>query len=369
MSIYEELGISPIINAWGTVTALGGSLMAPEVLDAMREASKSFVPISNLHEKAGAKIAELLGVDACCVTCGAAAGLAISTAACMTGQRKSFAYQLPDTSGMKDEVLILKCHRDLYDQAVLLSGAHFVEVGVTSYAFIQQIEDKICDRTAAFFYSMEAAGMRGSIPLRDVCQLMNSHGIPVIVDAAAEIPPVENIRKFLAEGASLVVFSGGKEIRGPQSSGLILGSKELIVACDLNCCPNYGIGRAMKIDKETIAGIVKAVELFAGKNYEKIMCHWENMSRALYEGLKLNPNIIVSLGYPTEPGVQPAQILRVFVTPKNMSACELHEHLLSRKPAVYSFLHGNEIMLNPQCLEDDQISIVIQSILEVVGSE
>ena len=137
-SIYESLGVRTVIDAWGTVTALGGSLMAPEVLQAMQSAAGAFVDMSELHTAAGRRIADLLGVEACCVTCGAAAGLAIAAAACMTGTRRSYAYQLPDTTGMKDEILCLKCHRDLYDQGMLLSGAHFVEVGVTSSAFLQQ---------------------------------------------------------------------------------------------------------------------------------------------------------------------------------------------------------------------------------------
>ena len=151
-SIYESLGVRTVIDAWGTVTALGGSLMAPEVLQAMQSAAGAFVDMSELHTAAGRRIADLLGVEACCVTCGAAAGLAIAAAACMTGTRRSYAYQLPDTTGMKDEILCLKCHRDLYDQGMLLSGAHFVEIGVTSSAFLQQIEDRITERTAAFFY-------------------------------------------------------------------------------------------------------------------------------------------------------------------------------------------------------------------------
>lgn len=138
-SIYESLGVRTVIDAWGTVTALGGSLMAPEVLQAMQSAAGAFVDMSELHTAAGRRIADLLGVEACCVTCGAAAGLAIAAAACMTGTRRSYAYQLPDTTGMKDEILCLKCHRDLYDQGMLLSGAHFVEIGVTSSAFLQQI--------------------------------------------------------------------------------------------------------------------------------------------------------------------------------------------------------------------------------------
>ena len=194
-SIYESLGVRTVIDAWGTVTALGGSLMAPEVLQAMQSAAGAFVDMSELHTAAGRRIADLLGVEACCVTCGAAAGLAIAAAACMTGTRRSYAYQLPDTTGMKDEILCLKCHRDLYDQGMLLSGAHFVEIGVTSSAFLQQIEDRITERTAAFFYTSEAETMRGSIPLPEIAALCRAHGIPIIVDAAAELPPKQIPRR------------------------------------------------------------------------------------------------------------------------------------------------------------------------------
>lgn len=367
MDIYEELGVHKIVDAWGTVTKLGGSRMAPEVLDAMRSAAGSFVNMEELHSAAGRRVAQLLGVEACCITCGAAAGLAISAAACMTGMRQSYAYQLPDTTGMKNEILALKCHRDLYDQAILLSGAHFVEVGTASCAFIQQIEDRITEKTAAFFFTSEAEQMRGSIPLRDIAALCERHGVPVIVDAAAELPPAENVHRYLDEGASLVIFSGGKEIRGPQASGLILGGRELIAACDLNCCPNYGIGRPMKVDKENICGLVKAVELFVSKDYDRQMQLWDRASHRMYEALRTNPALEVSLGYPNEPGVQPACILRVFIKPLRMSAEKFYQRLVDHDPGVYTFLYQDKVVLNPQCLEEWELQMVIDAILDVVG--
>lgn len=367
MDIYKELSVQRIINAWGTVTKLGGSCMPPEVLEAMESAASSFVSMEELHTAAGKRIAELLGVEACCVTCGAAAGLAVATAACMTGLRRSFAYQLPDTTGMKDEVLALKCHRDLYDQAILLSGAHFVEIGVTSYAFLEQIEDKISDRTAAFFFTSEAEQMRGSIPFAEIAALCNRYGIPVIVDAAAELPPVSNIQRYLKEGASLVVFSGGKEIRGPQASGMILGTRDLIAACDLNCCPNYGIGRPMKVDKENICGLVKAVELFATRDYDKEMETWTQYVEILKAGLAGNPAVAVTEGHPMEPGVQPACILRLFVKPLRMSAAALYQALVDHTPSVYTFLYQDTVVLNPQCLRESELQQVIDAINEVTA--
>ena len=369
MGIYEELGVPRVINAWGTVTKLGGSLMPEEVLDAMREAAGSFVSMEALHTAAGKRIAELLGVPAACVTCGAAAGLAIAAAACMTGSRKSFAYQLPDTTGMKDEILALKCHRDLYDQSILLTGAHFVEVGVTSYAFPEQIEDKITDRTAAFFFTCEAETMRGSIPFPEIAEVCRRHGVPIIVDAAAELPPKENIRKYLDMGATFVVFSGGKELRGPQASGLILGTEEAIACCDLNCCPNYGVGRAMKVDKENICGLVKAVELFAAKDYDRQMAIWERYTHRMAELLSGSDKLELTLGFPQEPGVQPACILRLFVRPRCLSAEALFDRLTAMDPPVYTFLYRDQIVLNPQCLKEEELPLVAEAILRAVSEK
>ena len=366
MGIYQELGMKKVVNAWGTVTKLGGSLMEPEVLEAMRQAAGSFVNMEELHAAAGERIAQLLGVEAACITCGAAAGLAIATAACMTGSRKSFAYQLPDTTGMKDEILVLKCHRDLYDQSMLLTGARFVEVGVTSFAFAQQIEDKISERTAAFFFTCEAEKMRGSIPFEEIAGVCGRHGIPIIVDAAAELPPKENIRRYLDMGASFVVFSGGKELRGPQASGLILGKKEGIAACDLNCCPNYGVGRAMKVDKENICGLVKAVELFAKKDYGRQMEIWEGYTKRLDGMLSSCEEVELSMGYPQEPGVQPACILRLFVKPLRMTSEELFNRLTALNPPVYTFLYQDKVVLNPQCLKEEELEYVAEAIKSVV---
>ncbi len=362
MSIYEQLGIKTSINAWGTVTKVGGSLMAPEVLKAMAEAGQHYVELNTLHKAAGEHIAKLTGAEACCVTCGAAAGLAIATAACIARMDDAARLQLPDTTGLKNEVLVLKCHRILYDQAVLLSGARFVEVGRTSYAMLREVEAAITDKTAAFFYASEAEPMRGSIPLEQLSPLLKKHGIPIIVDGAAELPPKSNLTRFHRQGADLVVFSGGKELHGPQSSGLILGSKELIKACDACCCPNYGVGRCMKIDKETIAGIVKAVELFMAKDYDEQDRQWTDMSKRMASAIVKAGKATVRLGYPQEPGIQPVQILRVYLTPLEKTAQQVYDALLAMDPQIYTGLSHGELVLNPQCLKEEEVQTVIDGL-------
>lgn len=362
MSLYQELGVKTLINAWGTVTKISGSTMAPEVLQAMAEAGRHYVEISAFHKAAGEHIAKLTGTEACCITCGAAAGLAIASAACIARMDPAARLQLPDTAGLKNEVLVLKCHRILYDQAVMLSGARFVEIGRTSGALVEQVEAAITEKTAAFFYASEAEPMRGSIPLPQIAPLLHKHGIPIIVDAAAELPPKSNLTKYQEQGADLVVFSGGKEIRGPQSSGLILGRKDLIEACDACCCPNYGVGRCMKIDKETIAGITKAVELFMATDYDARDQQWTAMSQRMAAAVEKTGKAAVRLGYPQEPGIQPVNILRVYLTPREKTAAQVYETLLSMTPQIYVGLSGRELVLNPQCLKEEEAQAVIDGL-------
>lgn len=362
MDIYDELGVRKIINAWGTVTKVSGSLMDERVLQAMKEASKHYVLIEELHRKAGERIAELLDVEAACITSGAAAGIAVTAAAAMTFGNKARALQLPDTSGMKNEALVLKCHRTLYDQALPMTGIKVKEIGTTSFADIEQVEQAITEKTAMFFFAAEAEPMRGSVDAKEIIDLMHRYNLPAVVDAAAELPPAENIRKYLNLGADMVIFSGGKEIRGPQSSGLILGTKKWIKACNANCCPQYSIGRPMKIDKETIVGLVKAVELFVSKDYEIEITKWKNLSLKIFEILRKDKRAEVRTGYPTEPGIQPANILRVYIKPLRKSAAEVYEELTELPTPIYTHLDKEELVINPQCLRESEIQPMCRSI-------
>ena len=363
MNIYEKLGFRPGINACGTVTRLGGTRLAHEVTQAMAGAAGSFVPMHEFHKKAGEYTAGLLGVEACCITCGAAAGLAVSAAACITRGERAKVLQLPDTSGIPNEILMLKAHRILYDQALLLSGAVIREVGSTSFAAADLLEAEISGQTAMFVYVAENESMRGSVPLTELIPVLKKNKIPIVVDAAAELPPVENITKYLEAGADLVIFSGGKEIRGPQDSGLILGNRDFINACHANCCPNYSIGRSMKISKESVAGLITAVELFVKKDYKKQMDEWEDMTRRISASLNGRNDIHVRVGYPTEPGIQPNIILRTYIMPLKVTAAELQEKLLTSETPLYVDIKNDEVVLNPQCLEFDEIKPLIEILI------
>jgi len=350
------------------MTKLGGTRLAPEVCEAMADAATSFVPMPEFHRKAGEYVAKLLGVEACCITCGAAAGLAISAAACMTRGDRPKVLRLPDTSGMPDEIFMLKAHRILYDQAVLLTGAMVREVGSVAFAAPDLLESEISERTALFLYVAENERVRGSVSLSELIPVLRRHGIPTVVDAAAELPPVENIRNYLDIGADLVVFSGGKEIRGPQASGLIVGTRELIDACHANCCPNYSIGRPMKISKETVAGLVAAVELFVRKDYILQMSVWEDISRHICASLEGRSDIQTRVGLPTEPGVQPANILRAYVKPMCTTAAALCDNLLAATTPIHVDVYGDEIVLSPQCLEPEELEPLIDSLINCLDN-
>jgi L-seryl-tRNA(Ser) seleniumtransferase len=291
VDIYERLGIRTRINGAGLLTRLGGSLMPPEVLAAMAEAAGSFVDIAELQARASGVIAACTGAEAGLVTSGAAAALTLGTAACLAGLDAARMDRLPDTEGMADEVLMCRTHRTGYDHAIRAAGARIREVGFNDRgtgAGVRGVEPweweaAITPRTAAIAYTATPAD---DPPLREVAAVAARHGLPVLVDAAAQLPPAANLRRFVAEGATLVAFSGGKAIRGPQASGILCGRADLIAAAALQQLdmdvapdtwsppeglipraalrgtPHHGLGRGFKVGKEEIVGLIVALERY-----------------------------------------------------------------------------------------------------------
>ncbi|GIT79724.1 hypothetical protein LLS1_13930 [Leifsonia sp. LS1] len=354
MGIYDELGITPLINAWGTVTAVGGSLMAPAVVDAMREASEAFVDLHLLHRRAGVEIARMLGVEAACVTSGAAAGITIAAAASagLGGEA--------DRPVLRDECVILRAHRSRYDRAVTVAGLRIVEVAAHGAS---DLRAAVHVRTALVLYVAEAEHAPGSLPLDVVAGALEGTGVPLAVDAAAELPPRSNLRRFLDRGADLVIVSGGKEIRGPQSSGLILGRQDLIAACTAIGFPNHGIGRGMKTDKETIAGLVRAVDLYVRRDEAAQFRAWDRMVEQIVGTLDAHPLLHARRHRLREAGIQPASIPRAYVTAPALPAEELAARLRAGDPAVAVGVDGDAIAINPQCLEPDQVPALIRAIV------
>ncbi len=292
MHVYDRLGVKRRINGAGTLTRLGGSLMPPEVLAAMAEAAESCVDVAELQAAASRVIARETGAEAGIVTSGAAAALTLGTAACLTGLDAAKMDRLPDTAGMANEVVMCRTHRTGYDHAIRAAGARIVEVGFNDRAVgcgvrgvePWEIEAAIGPNTVAVAY---AATPADEPPLAEVVAVAGAHNLPVLVDAAAQLPPVENLRRFVAAGAALVAFSGGKAIRGPQASGILCGRRDLVAAAllqqldmdtapetwnpppglipkdRLRGLPHHGLGRGFKVGKEEIVGLIVALERFA----------------------------------------------------------------------------------------------------------
>jgi uncharacterized pyridoxal phosphate-dependent enzyme len=269
---YRELGMEPLINAAGNATLVGGSIMPPEVTDAMAAASRHFVDILQLHQAAGHYLAELIGVEAAHVCACASAGITLMAAACMAGTDPDRIARLPRTAGLKNKFVVHISHRNPFDHAVHTAGGEFVEIS----ANVDELQRSLRDDVAAVYYTFAYFCPGEALPLKQAAQIAHRAGVPVIVDAAAQVPPVGNLSRFLQQGADLVAFSGGKAMRAPQSSGLILGRKDLVRACVMNNSPNVRcIGRGMKTGKEEIVGLVRAIELYLHKDHAAEMQVWE----------------------------------------------------------------------------------------------
>ena len=261
---FRELGVRPFINASGTYTAMTASLMPPEVMDAINYASKQYVMLDELHDRVGERIAKLVRAEAAMVTSGAASALTLGTAGVLTGTDRQKIGDVPDLAHMKSEVIIQKAHRFGYDRALRNCGVRLVEVETR-----EDLERAVNDKTAMMlFYNNN--NKEGRIQDREFTELGRKHGVPTMNDAAADVPPVENLWKYTEMGFDLVAFSGGKGIRGPQSAGLLLGKKPLIAAARMNGSPNgNAIGRGMKVNKEEMVGMLAALELFVAKDHAK----------------------------------------------------------------------------------------------------
>jgi L-seryl-tRNA(Ser) seleniumtransferase len=298
VGVYEELGVQPIINASGSVTRLGGAPLPLAVLDAMAAAAAGSVPLDQLQAAASRVIAEITGAEAGLVTAGAAAALTLGTAAILTGYDLGRMQRLPQCDGFANEMVISREHRNGYDHAVRAAGARLVEVGfheVVANAGVRrteawEYESAFGANTAGVVY-VQAADARP--PLREVVERAHRRGVPVLVDAAGELPPRRNLRDLAATGADLVAFSGGKAIRGPQSTGILCGRRDLIGAAALQILdmddhpelwdppplliekqklagpPRHGIGRGFKVSKEEIVGLLTALRLFTQGTYDR----------------------------------------------------------------------------------------------------
>jgi L-seryl-tRNA(Ser) seleniumtransferase len=285
-SVYEALGVKHVINATGTVTFLGGSLMPPEVVAAWADAARHFVNILDLHDRVGERLAKLIGVEAALVTTGASGALLLGTAAAVTRGDKNAIQKIPDTTGLRNEVVLQKAHHSCYDHQLTDVGVKLIEVETAD-----DVNRVVNERTALLFF-MNVASAEGRIGREEWVKLAQRHKVPSLLDAAADVPPVERLSEYNRLGFDLVAFSGGKALRGPNDTGLLLGRKDLIEAAKRNTNPHCGtIGRMMKVSKEDMIALLAAVERFVHLDHKAELRAWERRLGAIEKTLQGVPSI------------------------------------------------------------------------------
>lgn len=336
--VYKKLGVSPVINAQSWVTALGGSIMRPEVLRAMDEAASAYVDMMQLNRAAGKVVARSCGAEQGLVTAGCSAAQVLMVAACMTGQSEDNVERLPDTTGMKNEVVLFKGQRNRYDKAFVTAGATLVEFGTAETATPEDLDAVITENTACVAFVIGPFISPG-IGLEETIRVAHARGVPVIVDAAAEVPPRANLSKFNRMGADMVAFSGGKGIGGPQSSGLLAGRAELVEAAVMNSLNLHaavaGIGRPMKVSKENIAGLVTAIELFTDSDEGVEWEGWQLKANHVADRLKGIDGVRVEIEDNPAQRQGPQPVLYFEDNFKGPSIAEIKEQLQSGDPAIY----------------------------------
>jgi D-glucosaminate-6-phosphate ammonia-lyase len=328
---FRELGVRPFINAAGTYTVLTASLMQPEVVEAIEYASKRYVPLNDLHDAIAKRLAERLGVEGVMVTSGAAAALTLGTAACVAGKNPDWIRRLPDIAAtdMKSEVIVQRAHRYGYDHAVRNCGVRLVEVETR-----EELEGAISGRTAMMLFFNDA-DPRGQVKVEEFVALGKKHGVPTFNDAAADVPPTENLTRYNKMGFDLVTYSGGKGIRGPQSAGLLLGRKDLIEAARMNSSPNGDtIGRGFKVNKEEMLGMMVAVEMYLSRDADGEWKEWERRAETIVAAATRQPAVKAQVYVPPIANHVPTVRLTWKLAELSVTAADVRRQLKEGEPSI-----------------------------------
>ena len=359
-NIYTRIGVRPFINLTATFTINGGTLTLPEVKQAMEEASYHPVNIDELMEKVGERLARLLNCEWGIVTAGCAAALAHATAACVAGADPEKMQQLPNLAGLKDQVISPRQSRNVYDHAIRSVGVKILEVESR-----EEFYAALGKRTALIAV-LGTGEARGKIRLEEMAEAAHKLGVPVLVDAAAELPLVPN--PYLSRGADMVAYSGGKIIRGPQCAGLLLGRKDLVQAAWVNSSPHHAFGRSMKVGKEEIMGMLAAVEVWAGKrDIRAEYREWESWYAFISEAITTVSGVRAKVAPPA--GASPFPVLNVEWDPEKigMTAGELGRLLLEGEPRIMSHAEGAgySFVIRPAAMKPNEYKLVAERLREV----
>jgi len=325
----KELGVRPIINGAGVYTFSTASLMRPEVVEAIRSISTKFVRLDELHDAVGQRIAKMLGAEAAMVPSGAAAGLTLGTAAVLTGEDADRIRRIPDLTGMKTEVIVQKSHRFPYDHMVRNCGVRLIEVESR-----EEFERAINPNTAMLLFLNKASKL-GKIGIEDFIAIGKKRKIPTMNDCAADVPPVENLLGPIRKGFDMVVVSGGKAIRGPQSAGILAGRADLIRAARKNTSPNSDtIGRSCKVNKEEMVGMMVALESFLKEDYPSIYKGWERTTESMKTAMTKLPGVQAEIFVPEIANQCPHLRVRWDAGKYPIDAAELMQKLRDGEPSI-----------------------------------
>ncbi|MBT4098003.1 MAG: aminotransferase class V-fold PLP-dependent enzyme [Gemmatimonadetes bacterium] len=368
MASYESLGVGRVVNAAGNASNLGSASMGQEVLRAMCDAATWYVDMDELHQRAGDYIARITGAEAGLVTSGAAAGLLLATAACVTRGDASMLAELPASAAGR-EVIIQKPHRNGYDHAVRTAGVTLLEVGQAGRVSPEQIEAAIhADTVAILFVFGETIDRRGEVSLKDIVDIGKRRGVPIILDASVANYPFDRLQEFAALGIDLITTSGGKHIFGPPGTGFLFGRQDLMDVCRLMANPIHGIGRPLKIGKEEIVGLVTALEIYVERDVEAEHRGWETSVRTMAEALADLPHATVTITAADEVD-RPVPRVRLAIDEQGLgtSAADIAEVLQKAEPSVrvtrFSLDEG-VLILNPVCLLPGDEALVVQALRE-----
>ena len=393
-SVYDEIDVPEVINATGTKTRIGGSLIRPEAADAMRRAANGFARISDLQARASELIQEVTDAEAGYVASGASASLSLAAAACIAGDDLGAMTRLPNTEGLADEIVVPRTHRTGYDHAYRVAGATIVDVGTNDAHLgtgaenteLWEIDAAITDDTAAVGYIQKSYTKP---PLEDVVEVAHDNDVPVIVDAAAELPPVENLERFIELGVDLVAFSGGKAIRGPQTTGILAGREELIRSAalqhlDMHAAedawvpprelidtdglagvPRQGVGRGMKVGKEELVGLIRALELFVEEDHDAQIDIWRERAERIAETLGDIEALSTSVTGAEKTDASPTVTVHVDESVAPVTTTELVRGLREETPRIFvgaDHLDEARFTINPMCLPEESVEIVVDRI-------
>ena len=351
--LLGELNVRPFINAAGTYTTHSGSLMRPEVMEAINYASQYFVEVEELHDAVGKKIASMVGSEAAMVTAGAASALTLGTAGIVTGTDRAKINQVPDLTGMKNEIIIQKSHRFPYDHAIRNTGVKLVEVTTRA-----ELERAVNDRTAALFFLNYANG-HGEIKDAEFAEIGKKVRVPTFNDCAADVHPVENVSKWIKMGFDLVCFSGGKGLMGPQSSGLLLGRADLIAGARANNFPaSATIGRGMKVNKEEMLGIMIALESFLARDHDKEWAEWERRANLIIASVTSVPGVKAEMYLPEVFNRWPHIRVTWDEAQTGVKRAELIKKMRAGEPAILVWSSENALDLGVITLKPGEDRIV-----------